>query len=335
MKFKEFLTFREQILRENPKIIDLGEIYLKKNLSYLSPKIDESNLQEKIHRCHLSENWLSLFDCPQEWKNRLFISEGVRHSLKLIFPILAEQNYTVYIPKDVYPVYSELAQTSGLQPRYFETIPIPIFPDIKCNNSQEVLLLPNPLKPLGRLLYKHEITALKQWLAAGEQRRLIVDTVYTFENKLAASSLDLFHTNQVIILHSLSKGWMAPQIFGVALFPETDIKIFGQAFRDNSPSNLNLFYARQFLTTYSEFPFILHKVLVEKWESTMEFVQDTYLGKNVNIHTDFHGYLTVVPISFKLLLQEFNILAIPVSVFGSDKEDWSAISTLAIDKVLF
>jgi len=331
MQFKEFLTFREQILKENPKILDMGETYLKKSLYSLCPKIDIDNHQ-KIHRCHLSENWLSLFDCPQHWKNRLLISEGIRHSLKLIFPILAEQNYTVYIPKDVYPVYSQLAQASGLQPQFFETIPIPILPKIKDTYNKEVLLLPNPLKPLGRLLYNHEITALKQWLAAGEQRRLIVDAVYTFENKLSASSIDLFQTNQVIILHSLSKGWVAPQILGVALFPEVDMQIFGQVFRDNSPSNFNLFIARELLNNYSEFPLTVHKVLLGKWESTMQVIQDNSLTKMLSISPEFQGYLTITPISSKLLLQEFNILAIPASVFGSDKENWSIISTLAVDK---
>jgi hypothetical protein len=72
--------------------------------------------------------------------------------------------------------------------------------------------------------------------------------------------------------------------------------------------------------------------LLEKWESTMQAIQDNSLTKMLSISPEFHGYLTTMPISSKLLLQEFNILAIPASVFGSDKENWSIISTLAVDK---
>lgn len=66
--------------------------------------------------------------------------------------------------------------------------------------NDNILLLTNPLKPLGRDITSTEYQHIEDWLAADAERLLLVDAVYLLENKV----------NQVIIMHSLSKAWCLP-----------------------------------------------------------------------------------------------------------------------------
>ncbi|RYG55562.1 aspartate aminotransferase, partial [bacterium] len=209
MNYSEFRELRQDLLLKCPELVDMAETNHVRALAPCLAAVEIAEDAPKAHRCHLAEDWLDLFDFPADDKNRLCISRGVRHSLELIFPVLAQNGYLLHLPTDVYPVYEALAASAGIERQAFPTLPEFQLPGSP-KNGPEVLLLPNPLKPVGRYLSNGEVADIKDWLARDERRRLIIDGVYTFDTHFHGSTLDLLSTGQTILLHSLSKGWVSP-----------------------------------------------------------------------------------------------------------------------------
>jgi hypothetical protein len=192
------------------------------------------------------------------------------------------------------------------------------------------ILLPNPLKPAGRDLNVEEVGFLREWLAGSPARRLLLDTVYTFDREFADSSAKLFDTGQTILLHSLSKGWLRPHVFGIALVPEIEISLLSPIFRANSPSAANLFLAQELIIRNSELPGAVRRELARRGGNTsvhLKRIQGVDLSNDSM--SDGSGYLMPIPISCEELVEKHNMLAIPASVFGSRCEGWSVVSSLA------
>ena len=72
----------------------------------------------------------------------------------------------------------------------------------------------NPLKPLARWLSPSDVTALTAWLGINPRRRLLLDIVCTFGTRFHPTTHRLLARQQTILLHSLTKGWLHPRLFG-------------------------------------------------------------------------------------------------------------------------
>lgn len=323
MNFQEFQLFRSQKLAEKQSIIDFAETNLWRSLAALIPVI-AFDRAEHVHRCHLAQEWLAAFGMPMEWSKRAFVSSGVRHSLSLIFSILADKGVDLRIPKDVYPVYGQLAENARLAYQTFPTLPELRFP-----NRGDYLLISNPLKPAGRWLTHEEVSQLCDWLRVDDRRRVLLDTVYNFDTRWHSTTRDLLKTEQVILLHSLSKGWLSPLVFGVALVPDRDIEQYAATFRQNSPTQENLLKARCLLRDYSRCPQAVAQTLLERREKAIELLpSDVRSAILLFPNAEPEGYLMSVRFKPAELLSRHSLLAIPLTVFGSDREDCSVLSTL-------
>lgn len=327
MNYVEFRAVREALRKEQPQLLDLAETNPVRSLAPYLPRVEIPQDAPRAHRCHLAEEWLDLFDLPAGWKNRLFISRGVRHSLSLLLPVLARGGARLHLPCDVYPVYETLASAAGIERESFATLPAPQFPRA-ISKQAEVLLLPNPLKPLGRYLSGEEVEALKIWLKADERRRLILDAVYTFDTRLHPTTLDLFSGGQTIVLHSLSKGWAAPLVLGAALFPESDVEAFKLSFRDDPPDQSELQRSRIFLREHSRLPHRLREVLEGKGNAAKREMAARGIALDFSVCP---GYLTTVALPWEELRERYGVLAIPASTFGSSQSDLSILSSLAVE----
>ena len=85
MNFQEFREFRLEVLARDPSIVDLAEINIWRSLRYLIPTIRPCS-EKHVHRCHLAEAWLDVFELPSQWSKFTMISSGVRHSMSLLLP---------------------------------------------------------------------------------------------------------------------------------------------------------------------------------------------------------------------------------------------------------
>ena len=324
MNFSEFQSFREQLLRERSDIADCAETNLYRTLARLLPP-SEATPDGPVHRCHLAEAWANRFGLPAESAPRAFISCGVRDSLERLFRHYAKQPVRLWLPEDNYPVYRDLATATGLTPRFFSTLPEPIWPNQPPEHGPEILLITNPLKPLGRWLDDREVQSLTTWLAQSPQRRLLIDAVYTFEMRFHESTARLLSTGKTLLLHSLTKGWLSPRLFGVALVPESDAPALLPHFRENPPAQPSLVRAREFLLRYPDMP---HTIACELMQANhrlnaMVPTRTTRLTGNST-----PGYFIALATPWTELLERDRLLGLPAAVFGSPRNDITILSSL-------
>ena len=175
MNFSAFQSWREQYLNAHIDLLDGGETNLYRTLTQLQPKLDQSTIDRKWHRCDLARTWLTRYGFSESYSRHALVCRGVRHALELIFKEVARSNAILWLPGDVYPVYWEQARAIGIEPQRFNTLPKPILPDSGPGSRPEFLLLTNPWKPLGRYLAEKECSALLAWLKTSHNRYLLID----------------------------------------------------------------------------------------------------------------------------------------------------------------
>ncbi len=324
MNFSDFQRFRERILRERSNVLDCAATNLYASLARLIPPATPTP-EHTVHRCHLATEWGHHFGFSPETSRLAFVSSGARDSLSRLFRYYKSTNTCLWLPADNYPVYGELARTAGFTPCEFPTIPTPVWPNSAPATGPELLVVTNPLKPLGRWLTQSDVATLKVWLTASPQRRLILDVVYTFDRQFHATTLELIATGQTILLHSLTKGWLHPRLFGVALVPAIDAKALADSFRTQPPSQSNLARARELLSSHAEMPIVVANEIAaarERLHSALPIMSPALSS------LDAASYFTPVSGHWSDLIETHNILGIPASVFGSSRDDITILSSL-------
>ena len=323
MNFAEFQQRRKIVLRERGDVLDCAETNLYRALARLIPSA-MPQAEGTVHRCHLAAEWAARFGLSAA-AQRALCSCGVRDSLAILFRHYSAENVKLWLPSDNYPVYGELARTAGLMPDWFPTLPQPCWPANAPGAAPELLVVTNPLKPLGRWLDANDEDALLSWLAADSRRRLLLDAVYTFATEFHSSTLRLLATNQTILLHSLTKGWLHPRLFGIALVPEADAAALAPAFRTQPPPQPNLARARELIAHAIETPISVANELARARERLLNALPTVH---SVPQSGTALGYFTIVPGSAAEWLEKENILGIPVTAFGSLRADLTILSSL-------
>ena len=322
MNFAAFKLWREACLRTTPDVVDCAETNLYDALATLQPHLDPSQAPQRVHRCDLARAWLQRYGFDIAHSRRALISRGVRHALQLIFRRLSAQSACLWLPSDVYPVYQALAESAGLEPRTFPTLPTPSFPMDEAIDGPEFLLIANPLKPLGRFLSDEDCTALVAWVNAAPGRRLLIDCVYDLGAPFHPTTMKLLQTERAILLHSATKGWLTPQTFGVALVGE-DCAGFEADFREDSPSATQLQLAHHFLSAAANCPARVIDALQARARSLVERLPQAVLDARLVAPADCAPgcYLFPVPFSTEQLFNDYGLLAVPASAFGA--QDWN------------
>lgn len=329
MNFSAFQSWREHSLRANPDLLDCAETNLYRSLVRLQPKPAALNPNRLVHRCDLARAWLDRYGFPEKASSRALVCSGVRHALGLIFQELAKDGAVVWIPCDVYPVYLDLARKMGIEPLLFSTLPQPKLPDPRNGGRREYMLVTNPWKPLGRFLTDEECDALTVWLDATPDRCLVLDCVYDLGAPFHSTTQRLWETGRAILLHSLTKGWLWPKTFGVALMRSGHDRL-ESGFRDNSPSQEQLSLAGKLLSAHMDLPSQIVATLgVHKRNLLTVLPASVQSRLLLNPACLAPGcYFFAVGIRAEELLQQHRILAIPASAFGAEW-DGSIITSLA------
>ena len=324
MNFAQFQQFREKLRRERPDVVDCAATNLYAALArFIPPAVAPTS--HTVHRCHLATEWTARFDLPPELSSRALISCGVRDSLALLFRHYAREGAQLWLPADTYPVYGELARAAGLIPHEFVTLPETAWPNSPPLPVAELLVVTNPLKPHGRWVSPGEVAALTAWLALSPDRRILLDAVYTFETRFHPSTLQLLATQQTILFHSLTKGWLDPRLFGVALVPERDAATLTPVFRTQPPPQSNLARARELMAQHAEMPANISRELAAGRSRLLASIPQHVTPLAT---TDAPGYFTPVAGRWQDILDGSNELGLPATVFGSQREDITILSSL-------
>ncbi|MBC7855347.1 MAG: aspartate aminotransferase, partial [Pirellulaceae bacterium] len=160
------------------------------------------------------------------------------------------------------------------------------------------------------------------------------DAVYTFDLGFHDSTLALLRTGQTVVLHSFSKGWLHPQVFGVALIPQIDLPEIAPLFRDHPPIQKNLWMAHQLLEQHAQLPRAVGHDLNRRRSLLLENLPAAVRAQLINAKMDRAGYLLTVHCSHQALLSRHRILSIPLSVFGAASDEFSVLSTLGMSSAI-
>ncbi|RYD32986.1 MAG: aspartate aminotransferase [Verrucomicrobiaceae bacterium] len=325
MTFQKFQTIRPRLLADRPELLDCGETNLYRALARLMPE-PVPPVEGTVHRCHLASQWTEFYSLPEAASRRAFITEGVRDGLDTLFAHLAGKQCLLWLPEDNYPVYRELAAAHGHQVRTFPTLPEVRWPDEPPPSGvdDEWLLVTHPLKPRGGPLSPESAGTLREWLAASDRRRVLLDTVYQLDSRFDDITLQLLETGQAVLLHSVTKGWLHPRCFGVVLMPERDADEWMPVFRAKVPTQANLVTARYLMALHAEMP--------GKVKRELQTVQIRLLERLKRLPfkilpVDPASYFMPVEGSWEELL-EHGILGLPASTFGSGNSSLTILTSL-------
>jgi aspartate/methionine/tyrosine aminotransferase len=330
MDFRQFLIWSEHVRRVHPQVDRCCETRIARAFSHFQPIPEEAAVPPTIHRCDLVRLWGKVRGVASSPRTTL-ATEGVRHSLQVIFQLLAESKSVVALPTDVYPVYWQIAAQAQMPAVGFQTFPhfelSRIF-SVAAKGGAHVILLPQPLKLQGRDWTEEELGTAEAWLRAGRNRRIILDGVYGFGAPLDSVTRRLIATDQVVFLDSLSKGWLREQVFGAAVIPQQDVAIYTGAFRNQVPSASKLYLAHQLLTHFSGVP----RRIADEIETRRRVLVERLAPTCRRTISPSSGYLLAIEAASNDLLIQHSLLTIPVSVFGSRFSNWSIASALpAVD----
>lgn len=331
MNFEDFQGFRQRQLATSSPLLDAAETNVYRALAALRPEppaagsVDAST----VYRCDLARTWLRRYGLPEELSRQAMICRGVRHGLEVVFQWLHTRQARLWLPSDVYPVYFSLAGAAGLAPESYPTLPSPVFPASPGDDRPEYLLLANPSKPLGRCLSDAECTAVISWLQESPQRHLLIDCVYDLEVPFLVGTQRLLGTGRAILLHSVTKGWLWPRTFGVALVGPEQAEL-SEAFRAASPTQDQLRLADRLLTEHGGVPRQVADALAIRAGRLFERLPEEVLAAIPTAsRTSPANYFFPVDIPAETLWREYSLLAVPVSVFGDSDWNGSVLTSLA------
>jgi aspartate/methionine/tyrosine aminotransferase len=180
------------------------------------------------------------------------------------------------------------------------------------------MLLTNPWKPLGRFLTDEECAHLMVWLSASLGRFLILDCVYDFGTPSHRTTLTLLKTGKAILLHSVTKGWLWPKTFGVALICG-DHPHLESAFRNAPPSQEQLNLAARLMLIEKDLPARIVSTLCAQKKKLLAAlpgpVKESFLSNPNDLAPGCYFFAS----NFQAdeLLGQYGILAVPASAFGA------------------
>jgi histidinol-phosphate/aromatic aminotransferase/cobyric acid decarboxylase-like protein len=328
--FAEFNILRPELMNGRLRLHDLAETRFARAVAQVFAGDTELIVPAKGHRCHVAEHWLACFGLPADWKPRALVTQGVRQSLECLFAFWAREGKRVLLPADIYPVYLALARAADCNFKTYATWPQATFEGL---DEADVILAASPMKPRGDELSAEEKQLLREWLKGDRQRRLVIDAVYTFDHHLSPSTRVLINTEQVVVLHSLSKGWAEPLAAGIALVPAQDVPNLTPLFRALQVDSDRLAFGQALLEQDRMGPELLRRHLAQLQAHLATTLASRMLPDAIPSRATNPGqYLFVLEQDWRSLLQSHHVLAMPLSVFGADAPGVSVVSSLPPQK---
>jgi histidinol-phosphate/aromatic aminotransferase/cobyric acid decarboxylase-like protein len=312
VNFEAWKTLSRELLasERGARLLRLDCMNPAKALAELRPAVPERPRPSSTYEVEaLWRARFELLDAP----GGVVLSTGIRPLLSGLFQDFARQGRRLHAPEDVYPAYLTLAAAAGLPVTTFSSVPTPILPVDAPGPAAEVLLVPEPLVPLGRGLGGHEAQQLSAWLDEDPRRLLVLDCAYTFDARFTPAAEALLARGQTVLLHSLAKGFLSPAVAGFALGPPPAL-----AGLDHEIDSDALAIAAAVLDRAADLPERLARVFGRRWSALREMS---------DIPAPATGYFAVLPFSFDELLARGQ-LAVPGSVFGARDARWCAVTCL-------
>ena len=261
---------------------------------------------QKLEQKDVLNKWLKAYKYSKI--NQFGISMGVRDSLTGLFRIIQKQNKTILIPNGIYPVYKQIAYLTNVN-----------FIEYKLDQFQLVFNTSATILITFNHLYKwettHNFNMIYNWLISNTNNFLIIDCVYAYTDEFTKLFEKLLSTNQVVILHSLSKSHLLPLHFGVNITQNTNlINKLDKYIEKPTHDLLNNSFNR--LSLISDLPLMQTKLFTNRWNEIRKELKNKNI--DLNVSNKPINYMTNLNSSFDDLLVK-NILSVDESVFSENE----------------
>jgi len=311
MNYQEYRAAKERYLQSDPLRLDC--MNTQKSLSHLVPSTEDGQRESAPQSVLNAWQELTGFDLTNL---QTVPGSGVRELLAQLVERLKQERVEFLFPRDVYPVYHQIL--AGYPCSQYRTFPQWEWDALTtASEHRQVLLLTQPAVPVGRYLNAQETTTVLNWLAADPRRLLIVDAAYAYDPNHYIYQ-QLLQSGQCICLFSLSKPWLLPEQWGVAVGPREVLAACQLAQGDCSTDWIVT------LRPHATLPAQLRTIFAEEWsqlsDAIHQFTPDWQPPES--------GYYSTINLPFEELLREHNALGVPATVFGSDHTNVTVISCL-------
>ena len=267
--------------------------------------------------------WIKLHHAhrlPVRWT----ATQGVRSALGGLMAAAQDRGMELWLPSDVYPFYAEEAERRA--PRAplhrFATFPTPDFSPLRQAGPRALLVITNPLSPVGRFLSPLEMHHLAQWADEGPDRWVVLDGVYLYSNRLPRCFFPNLGSGRMLALFSLSKSWLLRGVFGTMAGPQGQGDWWHEAVAP--PTQDASGNAHAALTEDPYMPLRQRQVFRAEW-SRRGWKLDRYARPAPG---PGRGYFQPVRINVQQAYERDRILVVPASVFGCPDPDWSVATCL-------
>lgn len=307
MNYGDFRVWRDELLQQRPAM-RLDCMNPAKALEHLVgtdvPAAPPASLTA------LQSCWETVLGLMVD-RERLVIGTGVRDLLRVLFGILAAADRTFWLPRDVYPVYWQLAKELRL--KSFTTIPTLDWSFLARTGPNDCILLAVPLSPTGRPLSACESVALEAWLNGSANRHLLIDGVYNYSFPLCTDrQSELQMHDRCYSMFSTSKAWLLPQTCGTAIVAAASRADIQE--RVTTPNEFQRGIACMRLTLESDLPAKLQRRFGQQWLKLQPQIQRI----DANWRPPETGYFSIIETPGGELWDEHRVVGVPASVFGSE-----------------
>ena len=311
MNFREYKVWQKEYLEKNPKVFRADCLNPFKSMDYLLKEIEFSSKKRDKHELYALWSEVNSIEISKE---NLAFSKGIRDSLGILFEMFKEKN--IYIPHDIYPRYFDLAKNNKL--KSFTTYPKMDW-ELLENLEDSVVLLTIPFTPLGRLMDEDDIVKIENLIS--KNNHVIIDSVYDYDLKNNFKKLEvLLKTERIFWLHSLSKTYLSPEVLGINYVPKAYKVYFTHSKNNGLNEECNFRRPYDILTQKSNFSALQSG----EFQKGFDFLAE---NTGLDVYESEIAYFAVVNKPFEELLK-YNILGVPASVFGSEREDFTVVTGL-------
>lgn len=234
------------------------------------------------------------------WQN-----SGVRHALRCLLPVFQQHmgNQQLLLPNDIYPEYQRIVHAYSDRPYLsYSAAQEAAEPDylLTLLNTANCMLVTSPSSPSGNYLPPQQMEQIRTWLEESTQRWLVIDSAYDF---LQLNTQHFANFQRTIILGTQTKISLRPQTDGWAWMSEA-------SFQDWAKLNQLNFVQEQSYQVHSHAEF-LETYFKQHWANLSTSLPFNFTPPDT-------GYMTNIDIDWRTLRDEYQVAAVPRTVYWDD-----------------
>ena len=261
-----------------------------------------------------SDELISLIKSEYNVSGNVILGKGVKDLWYKVCSEKLDSGYRVVLPSDIYPRYYDEVNKKGISVSQYSTLDGLTIPDIL--PSKSIMVITNPHTYHAKNIDATSINELKKWLAESSDRRIFIDAVYNYGQKIDQGSEELLKTGQVYYCTSLSKTHLCPKVVGLMVDAPQDI-MFETDITDERAS-----FAHQLISNHSNISDTQRALFKRCW--------DRFEPELREIDPDFSrpqtGYLALINSTASHILSSSKSLCLPISITGAKDSTKSMIS---------